>query len=332
MLKDFFLSLDKLFIFFLIYSIISLGYSLNQNFGLQKIAVLIPSYFSISFIVYFLMRNWKFINVKLHLLFLTILIMLLGMSVILFSPFQYGTAYKFEFGRWSHVVLSRWFAIGSLLILISLIYMNVKLNLVRSTILTLFFIATLIITGHRISTLAFLIALPFFMSKILRYPKRDFFLLAAFMVLITFSLFSFSNQNFSKRWGVFFSEPLTSLLNDGSTISRIEAWSASLKCLKENPILGVGIGGFNSLEISGNSNMKYPHNIILEFGSELGLFGIFLLSFMFAHMIRTLKKNSPQFVPLFIFLFILALFAKDISSNSILFSFFYFHTKRCEPS
>jgi O-antigen ligase len=65
------------------------------------------------------------------------------------------------------------------------------------------------------------------------------------------------------------------ILASGSTISsngRTELWSTAYEHFKEDPLLGVGPGGFAAL-----APALYPHNLFLEVGVELGLVGIVLL-------------------------------------------------------
>jgi hypothetical protein len=63
--------------------------------------------------------------------------------------------------------------------------------------------------------------------------------------------------------------------NYGSIGARVETYTASLALIEQHP-LGVGTGGWAAA--TGLYAMEYPHNFLLEVGSELGLaLGPFLL-------------------------------------------------------
>ena len=51
-----------------------------------------------------------------------------------------------------------------------------------------------------------------------------------------------------------------------STNGRAQLWAQAFDLLGKHPFLGVGTGGFAALNAE-----PYPHNILLEAGSELGI-------------------------------------------------------------
>ncbi|MFH1509202.1 MAG: O-antigen ligase family protein [bacterium] len=64
---------------------------------------------------------------------------------------------------------------------------------------------------------------------------------------------------------------------------RLALWEGSLNMVKDNPILGVGLTGFEAryaeYKLDKHTEiLVYPHNLILNFWTELGLFG--LLSYL----------------------------------------------------
>jgi len=62
-------------------------------------------------------------------------------------------------------------------------------------------------------------------------------------------------------------------LNEGSNQGRIETWKNSIEVVKNNPVLGVGLGGY-SLEIKPSANYRepiYSHNIYLDIAAETGI-------------------------------------------------------------
>ena len=62
-------------------------------------------------------------------------------------------------------------------------------------------------------------------------------------------------------------------LSEGSNQGRIETWKNSIEVVKNNPVLGVGLGGY-SLEIKPSANYRepiYSHNIYLDIAAETGI-------------------------------------------------------------
>ncbi|MEO0080144.1 MAG: O-antigen ligase family protein [candidate division WOR-3 bacterium] len=114
--------------------------------------------------------------------------------------------------------------------------------------------------------------------------------------------------------------------------ARIGLAKTALETFLANPVIGVGIGGFDL--IWSRSEMprgSYPHNIFLELGSELGLVGIgafgLLLFPTLVHTFRRLRGAparglaTPLLVcALLIYFLVNALFSGDLNDNRMLFS------------
>lgn len=85
---------------------------------------------------------------------------------------------------------------------------------------------------------------------------------------------------------------------------RISHFSHSLEIIQDFPFFGIGIGGYGS-SFYGYDVFSYPHNFILEIGSELG--GIALILFLafcfyFLSFYRRLEVNSGKVVLGYFFL------------------------------
>ena len=66
---------------------------------------------------------------------------------------------------------------------------------------------------------------------------------------------------------------LSVLTGTGAGVSsngRSDLWSQAIQAFSTHPFVGLGTGGFASV----NPADLYPHNILLEVGSELGLVGL----------------------------------------------------------
>jgi len=67
---------------------------------------------------------------------------------------------------------------------------------------------------------------------------------------------------------------LTQIEEGPSTVQRLELYSSAILLFLQNPLLGVGTGGFPG---------GYPHNIFLEVAAENGIFGLLLfICFLFS--------------------------------------------------
>ncbi|MDA2935695.1 O-antigen ligase family protein [Patescibacteria group bacterium AH-259-L05] len=109
---------------------------------------------------------------------------------------------------------------------------------------------------------------------------------------------------------------------------RLGMFSTALKGLYLHPVAGLGVGGFQNFALN-EKGWVYPHNILLETGSELGFFGLILLilliGFSFFHLLH-LKKNKPKkyiltntILALFIFTFLDAMLSGGINTVRFLF-------------
>ncbi len=70
--------------------------------------------------------------------------------------------------------------------------------------------------------------------------------------------------------------------SEGSNQARIEMWGKGLETIKDHPLTGIGIGNF-SRYVQPTSHFRdpiYAHNLFLDFGAEIGLFGTFVLFFL----------------------------------------------------
>lgn len=72
---------------------------------------------------------------------------------------------------------------------------------------------------------------------------------------------------------------LSTILGSASGLSsngRSALWSGAYTTLQHHVLLGIGTGGFGSL----NLGYQYPHNILLEIGLELGVLGLLAFALM----------------------------------------------------
>ncbi|TSC94623.1 MAG: O-antigen polymerase, partial [Parcubacteria group bacterium Athens1014_10] len=108
-------------------------------------------------------------------------------------------------------------------------------------------------------------------------------------------------------------------LNDFSGQIRKEMWSETWQMLKEKPIFGAGLAGYQKavepyhkkdyIEI-----YLYPHNIFFNFWSELGIIGLFVFLWLVFKFFRLGFKSKSSFFDLSV-LFWLIIGLMQISSN-----------------
>ncbi|NRB42149.1 MAG: O-antigen ligase family protein [Pseudomonadales bacterium] len=100
--------------------------------------------------------------------------------------------------------------------------------------------------------------------------------------------------------------------NAGSIGSRMDAVLLSINMLAEHPLLGVGLGDWG---VAAGSDLQYPHNIVLEFLTELGIFVGLIYLLIFLGFLRAIF--SPYKV-LGLYFLICALFSGDLLDNRYL--------------
>jgi len=140
-----------------------------------------------------------------------------------------------------------------------------------------------------------------------------------------FYLFPESVETLLFRFKVLAKEP-----GGGTSVAlRIDFIIAALSAMCSSPIIGLGIGGFSTYYIGQDKAFFYPHNIVLEVGSELGIIGLgFFLSIVGAclyELIRTRKRYNNKLylgstvLALYVYTFLNALLSGNINDNRIFF-------------
>lgn len=75
-----------------------------------------------------------------------------------------------------------------------------------------------------------------------------------------------------------------SITSINSNMDRINLWSITIEIIKDNPLLGVGIGNFRNIyaEYTEGKPMIHSHNIFMQFTVELGIPGLlFIIYFIY---------------------------------------------------
>ncbi len=101
---------------------------------------------------------------------------------------------------------------------------------------------------------------------------------------------------------------------DPAIHSRLDSWELSWEIIKDNPVIGVGMGGFSSY----HKVEVYPHNIMLEFAVEGGVVGLLILCSLFVVMFKSSYRFSKFTFYFLLFTLFLSLFSKEFSNQTML--------------
>jgi O-antigen ligase len=112
----------------------------------------------------------------------------------------------------------------------------------------------------------------------------------------------------------------------GESQPRFELWEQTLRIWAENPIFGTGLAGW-PIKAGFGDYLMYPHNMILEIMSELGIVGLILFGLFagYALMVfwnrKSMRTNAMALLILMLLsnTFLNAMSTGDISHNRIVF-------------
>lgn len=81
--------------------------------------------------------------------------------------------------------------------------------------------------------------------------------------------------------------------SENSLVGRFQIYGAAIRVLKENPILGLGLGGFD-YTFRKHASQPYPHDIWLTFWVEIGLLGLVAFGVIFFGLLWRGWRALPQ--------------------------------------
>jgi len=81
--------------------------------------------------------------------------------------------------------------------------------------------------------------------------------------------------------------------SENSLVGRFQIYGAAIRVLKENPILGLGLGGFD-YTFRKHASQPYPHDIWLTFWVEIGLLGLIAFAVIFFGLLWRGWRALPQ--------------------------------------
>ena len=309
---------------FIIIPSISLAYSQNFSFGLLKLLSLTISTIPTILAFLYILLTFSKTRYQIFLISIIIITFLTVGFILIIQPFSYHDMNIKDLLNWSHVIYGRFIGCVYIIILFFLLNQkNKKLILLTSFCLSIIVIGVYI-SGLRSMILGVIIFTPLIVLTTILQKKINLtnftgLLISIIISLLIISIFSPGNKTLTERLENLRDTEELRFNLDGPIHTRYHFYKISLEILKERPILGVGFGGFRNYKNDALTNTrKYPHNIFLEFAVELGIPGLLLLLLLLYIIFSSARKVSLEVFIFFLFALWLAMFSKDIPSQSLL--------------
>ena len=304
--------LDLLIIFFCLFFIFSISYTLNANYMTNFLLFFIlPLY-------YFSGKITKIKESSSHIFLLFILLTFLVDIYVLIklteNNFIYHTYYHYSNSmlKLDYLTMSQYSFISLVLLLFN---KNFKINFFSNKIIFFtflsFFILMIFISGSRFTILFTLVFLLWYIFK--NASKSNLIKLIIISFLSLFIILNYLNTNTLFQYTITRFDSATK--EDNSINERKIMIEKALSKIDENPLFGYGINSTENI-----LNVKYVHNMFLETFLETGIFNFLLLSFIVLYVlfISIKTKNYPITI-LYIYLVLSYSKSFTISEAKILF-------------
>lgn len=323
-----------LFLPFLILILVSNLYTESNYYAIEK-TIKFLTFTSWAFIApFFIIKGKKsFLNFLNTIIIISTIVAIATFITYLTSYSGIGFISVYDIG---YQQIGRLTGLGSILITTLGLY-NINVSIKQKylyTLLLLVNVFSLTISGSRMPLLSFLCSLILLFLISFRYEDKKLYidkgvypftlvlvlLLGIFLYFIATGRF---NTTFNRLLTLFFEEG-----GGGSSIARINRYETALLMTFSSPIFGHGIGSF-PIHYNLSDVADYPHNILLEFSSELGFIGlsIFLILIIKGFIgIYKSKKNILRLSIMFstFYLLLNAMVSGSINDNRIIFTFIAF--------
>lgn len=316
--KNFLIIIKFLIVSLLIFSF-SLTYSANFYFGILKLFCFLIGVIPSIIVAYFISTYWDETKEKilLNLSFFSALI--ISLFILILNPIDFDKLGTINLTTWSYVFVGRYLTLTfiSSLILFSLRERNFSIFYAIGIAII---IQAIFLTGMRAALIGlFAITIYYTVVNVIsfRYSIKTYLPILILLLIIFLSQTIFHNRTeIYNRY-----ETITegNFDQDWSIPVRIEAIKIGISNFLDNPILGIGFGGYNNVENGFIAvDIKYPHNIVVEFAAELGLIGIGIFIYFLFISGKTVRNLSWEVKSYFIASLIFAFTSKDIASQAIL--------------
>jgi len=320
----YFKRLLTILIVFTVLLLTTLSYSFNPLFGAQKLLGFIISTIPTIIAFSYLLNTNNDTRHKVFIISITAASVFSVLLILILQPFSYHDMNIKNITSWSHVIYGRF--IGPVYLIILFLYLNTKNRTLIKYIPFAFavIIIGVYLSGMRAMILGITILTPItilisFLQKKVNV-KNIAGLIAAIVVAVTVIITVVPrNEILAGRLENLQDVKNLQFNSDSPIHTRYHFYKISFEILKEYPILGVGFGGFRNYRNDiATQTRKYPHNLFLEFAVELGIPGILFCIFLLYLIFSSAKKVSTEVFIFFLFALWLAMFSKDISTQSLL--------------
>ena len=316
---------DKtIFYFFLLYfylifnSLISIDFfeGFFRNFGFIRIIVLFMAFNFFFLHDFFWKKVLKFWSLVIFIVLIDVFIeSFFGKNILGYTGKNYGFGERIvSFFEDEPIVGS--YLNGFFLIIVGFLIKEIKSkNFISMYLIMFFFISAIVLTGERSNTIKAVIGLSLFLllADVINIKKK-IFLISATIILVLFSIFNpFTGENFLKHR--YYHDIINSLNKNNIYLIK---YKYGLEIFKENKIFGVGNKNYR-IEACKIENIKkynnlcsaHPHQIYLEFLSEHGIIGTFIILFILFKLIFSkilTTHNSSNYIKLGSLIFIILVF------------------------
>lgn len=199
---------------------------------------------------------------------------------------------------------------------------NVKSKILISSLILLFFIALSVGTG-RAGYLAYILLSPVVMYNI--FDKKIIKVIAGTAITISVLFLSPSVQ---QRTDLMFSDISNYQRMDTNTSVglRLHMWTGAVKIFLENPVIGVGTGGYQSAMKKYETpnlaaiyrDFSDPHNSYLYMAANFGILGIISLFWLFTGLLKNGWRNRHNITGFAILSYTLVLMIGSLTGTQIL--------------
>lgn len=274
--------LVSLFILFYVWLIVSSVYSVSPSFYKEKIILVLPALMIYIYPV-LLFKDDSFIiafeRVFNSLITITLLLM---MFLYVTGIFDVLTTRIEDSKIPNYLKTSLFLGLGVLI--------NFNKKGVYNKVLIGLSIFFMIMLGGRGPVLLLgLVLLPLLFNKI-KKMEFSFVSLLVTVLVISLGVFYISKQpEITER----LVNRISSIRDgDNSSLERVNDFYESTNTIMNNPILGVGNGGYG-YSVASDDSLYYPHNLLLEIWAELGIIGllIFVVFLLYQLKINKIVKS-----------------------------------------
>jgi O-antigen ligase len=307
----------------------SLLYTSSSTYAYDKLLrfVVLNGIAYVSVFILFIDDRSKLLNV---FLYASLIMAVAGIITFILNRYAGIGGFVSVFGS-NYLALGRMCGIGTIICMCKL---HEKIKLITCIQIIVLLIG-IFITGGKTPAIAFIIVFVVYMLSLIKvknlkiiYNSRIKVLMiatAVFVVLLVAISFTGVFSTLSYRM-----QDLKNTKQSASYTDRMDRYSVAFESWGNSPVFGNGIGSFGII-FAGEDLREYPHNIVLEILTELGLMGLLAFSLLLIYPITKCIKYKKMLLNIqwyqiaialvFIYMLINSFVSGDLNDNRLLFTF-----------